>query len=186
MPVTAMGNLDSMVDLLRHRAAEQADDRAYVFVSERGDEEAVLTFAGLYRRACSVAAQLTERGERGERAILLFPAGLDFIVAFFGCLVAGVVPVPMMVPRRASSRDASAAIVADCSPRFAMTSRALATTRTDVLERFQASGVEWVIPRRRPGVPSAPTSRSCNILRVRRRPPKASSSATAICSRTSK
>ena len=67
------------------------------------------------------APTFAERGQRGDRAVLLFPPGLDFIVAFFGCLLAGVIAVPIMVPRRASSRDASAAILADCSPRFAMT-----------------------------------------------------------------
>jgi len=31
----------------------------------------------------------------------MFPAGLDFIVAFFGCLGAGVIAVPIMQPGRA-------------------------------------------------------------------------------------
>ena len=42
-------------------------------------------------------------------------------MAFFGCLAAGVIAVPLMVPRRTAARDSSAAIIADCSPRIAMT-----------------------------------------------------------------
>jgi acyl-CoA synthetase (AMP-forming)/AMP-acid ligase II len=132
----------SLVDLLGCRAAEQGQDRAYVFLSERG-EETVLTFAELDRRARALAARLG--GQGGERALLLFPPGLDFIVAFFGCLVAGVIAVPLMVPRRASSRDASTAIIADCSPRFAVTNIALTASRPDVIDRFRNADFEWVI-----------------------------------------
>jgi acyl-CoA synthetase (AMP-forming)/AMP-acid ligase II len=135
----------SLADLLRHRAEVQPDDRAYVFVSERGREEAVLTFADLERSAGIVAAQLAERLRKGDRALLVFPAGLDFIVAFFGCLVAGVIAVPMMVPRRTSTQDSSAAIVADCRPRLAMTAGDLAAVRPDVIQRFRDAGLDWFL-----------------------------------------
>ena len=97
----------------------------------------VFAVAELYARARAVAVSLAERGQKGDRAVLLFSPGLDFIVAFFACLLAGVIAVPLMVPRRASSRDASAGILADCSPRFAMTRRDLLTdARPDLSERF--------------------------------------------------
>jgi acyl-CoA synthetase (AMP-forming)/AMP-acid ligase II len=76
---------------------------------------------------------------------LLFPPGLDFIVAFFGCLLAGVIAVPMMIPRRNSSRDASMAILADCRPRFAITLRDLVTgARPDLVERLRSIEAEWL------------------------------------------
>src|SRR5262249_9126953 len=111
----------SLADLLGHRAGKQANDLAYVFLSERGRQESVLTFGQLERQARALAAQLLARAQPGERALLLFPTGPEFLLAFFGCIFAGLIPVPMMVPRRASSRDAAAAIVADCAPRLAMT-----------------------------------------------------------------
>jgi acyl-CoA synthetase (AMP-forming)/AMP-acid ligase II len=83
-----------------------------VFLSDKGDEEAALTFGELYRRALAVAAHWHENGNPGDRALLLFGPGLDFIIAYFGCMLAGVIAVPMMLPRRNSSRDASASIVA--------------------------------------------------------------------------
>jgi acyl-CoA synthetase (AMP-forming)/AMP-acid ligase II len=135
----------SLVDVLRRRAAEQPDDAAYIFLPDRGAERLSLSFAELYTRARAVAASLAERGQRGDRAVLLFSPGLDFIVAFFACLLAGVIAVPMMVPRRASSRDASAAILADCSPRFAMTRRDLLTNaRPELTERFGTGQLDWV------------------------------------------
>src|SRR3979411_1554144 len=136
----------SLVDLLHHRAAVQPDDRAYVYLSDRGEEQAALTFAELDRRALALAARLAARVRKGDRALLVFPPGLDFIVAFFGCLIAGVIAVPMMVPRRASPQDSSAAIRADCGARLAMTTADLAGARPDVIEQFRDSGLEWLMP----------------------------------------
>src|SRR5437868_3083661 len=134
----------SLVDLLHHRAAKQPDDRAYIFLSDQGNEEAVLTFAELARRASEVAARLAH-GQIGDRALLLFGPGLDFIIAYFGCLLAGVIAVPMMLPRRNSSLDSSASILADCSPRFAITNTYVSSARPDVIERFEKYKMEWLV-----------------------------------------
>jgi acyl-CoA synthetase (AMP-forming)/AMP-acid ligase II len=135
----------SLVDLLRCRAAEQENERAYVFLTDKGAEEAALTFGELEQRAGAVATGLARSSEPGDRALLLFGSGLDFIVAYFGCVLAGVIPVPMMLPRRNSSLGASASIVANCAPRFILTNERLRTTRPDIVERFSASDRQWFI-----------------------------------------
>jgi acyl-CoA synthetase (AMP-forming)/AMP-acid ligase II len=141
----ARTEFSSLVDVLRHRAAEQPNDAAYIFLPDRGAERLSLSFAELYARARAVAVSLADRGQKGDRAVLLFSPGLDFIVAFFACLLAGVIAVPLMVPRRASSRDASAAILADCAPAFAMTRRDLLTNaRPELMERFGIGQLDWV------------------------------------------
>lgn len=140
-----MSEFSSMTDLLRRRAAEQAGERAYVFLSERGEEEAALSFADLERRASGVAAQLTALSQKGDRALLMFPPGLDFIVAFFGCLMAGVIAVPVMPPRRTSARDASANIAANCTPRFVLTTGTLIDSRSDIVDRFAAPDLAWIM-----------------------------------------
>ena len=136
---------NSMVDLLAHRAREQGGDRAFVFVSDQGEEESVLTFGGLLERATALANRLRQSGATGDRALLLFPAGLEFIVAYFGCLLAGVIAVPMMLPRR-NARDDSANIVRNCAPRFVLANRTVRETRPDIVERFAHAGLEWVVP----------------------------------------
>src|SRR5262249_6604862 len=76
---------------------------------------------------------------------LLCPDGIGFMVGFFGCLLAGVIAVPMMLPRRQSARDASAGIVADCAPRLALAPRALiAGERGDLVGRFADAGLAWL------------------------------------------
>ena len=95
-----MQTFSSLVTLLAKRAETQPNERAYIFLSDRGAEEAVLTFRGLYDAAQALAARLTRITGPGDRAILVFPPGLEFLVAFFGCQIARVIAVPMMGKRR--------------------------------------------------------------------------------------
>lgn len=138
-----METFRSLVALLARRAVEQAGDRAYVFVSARGTEEAALTFRQLHDAAAAFAARLTAVARPGDRAILVFPPGIEFMVAFFGCLMAGVIAVPMMMPRRNSARDASAAILANCAPAVALTASAFAL-RGDLQARFEPENIRWI------------------------------------------
>jgi len=138
-----MDNFRSLVAVLARRAAEQADDPAYVFVSDRGTEEATLTFRQVHDAASALAARLSTAARPGDRAILVFPPGLEFLVAFFGCLMAGIIAVPMMMPRRNSARDASAAILANCAPALALTTSAFAL-RGDLQARFALANIRWI------------------------------------------
>jgi len=135
----------SLADVLEQRAAEHPAATAFVYVAERGEEHQHLTYAELRDRARAVAASLTKRAPRGERAVLLFPPGLEFIVAFFGCLAAGVIAVPLMLPRRTTDRDSSAAIIADCSPSIAMTTSELLERRPEIRERCAGAGLDWLL-----------------------------------------
>src|SRR5882757_8447440 len=138
-----MEPFSSLVELLAKRAASQPDARAYVFLSDRGTDEAALSFRQLHDAANAFAARLGEVARPGERALLVFPPGLEFIVAFFGCLIAGVIAVPMMMPRRQGARDSSAAIMANCEPVVALTIAAFAI-RGDLQARFAREGLQWL------------------------------------------
>lgn len=84
----------SIVEALSHHARTKPEQAAYTFLDEAGEPSATLTFRQLRDRALAVAHHLLAEGLRGERVLLLFPPGLDFIAAFYGCLYAGVVAVP--------------------------------------------------------------------------------------------
>lgn len=73
-----------------------------------------------------MAAVLGERGAVGDRALLVYPAGIDFVTAFFGCLYAGVVAVPVYPPRANESLQRVQRILADTGARVVLTTRALA------------------------------------------------------------
>ncbi len=111
----------NLVDLLRHRASHQAHDRAFTYLVDGETEELHLSYQDLDRLARAVAARLQAMNLEGERALLLYPAGLDFIAAFFGCLYAGVVAVPAYPPRRNRSLSRIQAIADDAQAKIALT-----------------------------------------------------------------
>src|SRR6266851_4950056 len=161
----------SLADLLHRRAAVQPHDRAYVVLSDRGREEAAITFSELERRAAALARRIAARAAPRERALLLCPTGIEFMIGLFGCFLAGVIAVPMMLPRRQSARDASAGIVADCTPRLALSLRTLIDgERGDLVGHFAGAGIEFLAVDDRapnssePGMPSAPAGDDLALL----------------------
>ena len=116
--------MSTLVDLLRLRAQEQPDQRAFTFLHDGETEKDHLTYAQLDRRARAVAAQLQAITQSGQRAVLLYPPGLDFIIAFFGCLYAGVVAVPAYPPNPARLERGLPrlrAIMGNARPRIVLT-----------------------------------------------------------------
>jgi len=115
----------NLVELACNRANEKPDQIAYVFLQDGENESGRFSFAELDRRARAIAARLQSMGMTGERALLLYPPGLDYIEGFFGCLYAGVVAVPASPPtRRQKSR--LLAVINDAAPAIIMTTADLA------------------------------------------------------------
>jgi len=105
-----------LVTLLRDRACRQPEAIAYIFDDGAGDERPV-TYAWLDLRARAVAAAIAARGVGpGERALLMFAPGPDYVTGFFGCLYAGVIAVPVYPPEDARGLERVGGVWADCSP----------------------------------------------------------------------
>ncbi len=100
----------------------------YTYLSDGESEEMDLTFGALDGKARKLAGRLQAKGARGERALLLYPPGLDFVVSFFGCLYAGVVAVPVYPPRSNQNLARLEAIVADAEAAFVLTTSFLHST----------------------------------------------------------
>src|ERR1044072_331724 len=107
----------SLVELLQQRAASAPECVAYRFLGDGETGEARITYGEIDLRARAIAAGLQDM--RRERALLLYPAGLTFIEAFFGCLYAGVIAVPSPLPRRNAQR--LQAIITDSGATIALT-----------------------------------------------------------------
>ena len=79
----------TLVKLLKYRAVHQPNQIAYHFLTDNQDIPAKLTYAQLDRKAGAIAACLQRFHPENQCVLLLYPAGLDYIAAFFGCLYAG-------------------------------------------------------------------------------------------------
>ena len=115
--------LSTLVDLLHYRAQYQPDKQAYIFLENGETESGSLTYGELDRQARAIAAQL--QPWQGERALLLYPSGLEFITAFFGCLYAGIVAVPVYPPRRNQKLSRLLSIANDAQAKIALTTTSI-------------------------------------------------------------
>ncbi len=120
LPGTFFGP-STVVELLLHRARCQPEDIAFTYLVDGENDEVHLTYCELDRQARAIGAWLESHNLVGQRALLLYPAGLEFIAAFFGCLYAGVVAVPVYPPRRNRSLNRIQAIADDADARVALT-----------------------------------------------------------------
>lgn len=119
----------SLTTLLQQRANQQADRTAYTFIDYEVDPAGfaeTLTWAQLHCRAQVVADELRDCGSSGDRAAILAPQGLDYIVAFFGALQAGFVAVPLSVPQFGLHDVRVSSALRDCRPSAILTTSSAA------------------------------------------------------------
>jgi acyl-CoA synthetase (AMP-forming)/AMP-acid ligase II/acyl carrier protein len=140
---------DTWIELLKQREASFPDRTALVFYGEsssfdwRGASSGIselgldkvgssgsnppdvaesMTYRQLDQRAMQIGAWLAEHAEVGDRALLVYMPGLEFVAAFFGCIYAGVLPVPATYPKPRRPLPRLAAMARDCQPRLVLTS----------------------------------------------------------------
>ncbi|HEY9795414.1 MAG TPA: fatty acyl-AMP ligase [Leptolyngbyaceae cyanobacterium] len=138
--------VSTWVDLLSYRAQNQSDKTAYTFLQDGETEAGRLTYKELDRLARAIAKQLQSLDATGSRALLLYPPGLEFIAAFFGCLYAGVVAVPAYPPRRNQNISRLQAIVSDTQAAVALTTT---SELTNIERRFaqnrELAALRWLV-----------------------------------------
>ncbi len=108
----------NLVHLLRAMATDRPDQAAFTYLADGEWASRSETYRELDLRARALATRLSRQGWAGQRALLMYPPGLDFVAGLFGCLYAGVVAVPVFPPRRnrnaqrleAIARDAQASV----------------------------------------------------------------------------
>src|SRR3954471_13019310 len=119
----------NLVDVLRYWSNQIPDQVAFYFTDGEEAEERI-SYAQFDCRARAIAAHLQELGMQGQRALLLFPPGLEFVTAFFGCLYAGATAVPAYPPRRNRNMVRIQSISDDAEARCAL-------TLSDVIDRTE-------------------------------------------------
>lgn len=110
---------DDLLCALGRQTLARPGHAAFVYLVDAESDDAALTYAELDQRARAVAVHLLGMGLVGERVLLAFPPGLDFITGFFGCLYAGCVAVPTSLPHR-RTLDRFRAIAADSGARLVL------------------------------------------------------------------
>ncbi|MGK7914767.1 MAG: AMP-binding protein, partial [Prochloraceae cyanobacterium] len=132
-----MDKNQTFIDRLTKQVATQPEKTAFTFLPDGDSESDRLSFQELATKAQAIAAVLQSHKATGERALLLYQPGLEFVTAFLGCLYAGVVAVPAYPPRANRSVDRLLAVVTDAKAKFALTTEDL---QQKIQQKFQAAG----------------------------------------------
>ncbi|WP_330241734.1 AMP-binding protein [Streptomyces sp. NBC_00525] len=137
------------------RAHDNPHEPAFTFLEGDLDVVGTLTYGELHDRARELAGRLRETMAPGDRVLLLYPAGLDYIVTFFGCLYAGVIAVPLYVPQRRTAPTVEA-IARDCAAGAVLTTEAGLRRTSLFAPDSRVAGLPWLATDRPASGRSAP------------------------------
>ncbi|MEN4401219.1 AMP-binding protein [Mycolicibacterium senegalense] len=124
----------TLIGVLQERASLQPDDNAYTYVDFDNDPAGVsvtLTWSQLYRKVRVLAHALRQHGSVGDRAVILAPQGLEYVIAFLGSLQAGFIAVPLSVPMGGVHDERVSAVLTDCRPSVILTTSPSAPAVTE-------------------------------------------------------
>ncbi|MCA9999166.1 MAG: fatty acyl-AMP ligase, partial [Anaerolineales bacterium] len=138
-------SITTLVELLRLRAAAQPEKLAYAYLPDGETDSIHLTYAQLDIQARAIAAWLQSRGQQGDRVLLLYPPGLDYIAAYFGCLYAGFIAVPAYPPRLNRPSPRIQGIVRDAGATLAIADTQILTSLSRRFEHMpELASLQWL------------------------------------------
>ncbi|VBA61057.1 AMP-binding protein [Mycobacterium attenuatum] len=119
----------SLSELLQDRASRQPEDVAYNFIDYEADPTGIsetLTWSQVYQRVQVIAEELSTCGSIGDRAAIVAPQGLEYIMAFLGALHAGFIAVPLPLPQFGVHEERVHSALRDCAPSVILTTASAA------------------------------------------------------------
>ncbi len=134
--------------MLHGRASLRPDDVAFTFTDYEKAAAGVperMTWAQLSQRTLRVAREIRLHGSVGDRAVILAPQGLEYILAFLGAMQAGLIAVPLPLPHRGSSHDRVGAVFTDTSPSVVLTTSAAAADVGDYVDQARLDIVPKIV-----------------------------------------
>lgn len=112
-----------LIAVLTSHASSTPDKIAYTFLDQ--GTPITLTYKALAQKARAVAEQLIQQGiNPGDRVLIVLPQSLDYLVAFFGCLYARAIAVPIYPPVRSAHVERTFTIAKDAQAKLMITDTA--------------------------------------------------------------
>src|SRR5436853_5554110 len=138
----------SILSMLHGRASLRPADVAFTFTDYVGDPAGAserLTWSGLARRTLNLAYELSLHASSGDRAVILAPQSLDYVVAFLGSMQAGLVAVPLPLSHRGSRHDRLSAVLGDAAPTVLLTTSPVAEQVAGYIDRAPLDVVPKIV-----------------------------------------
>lgn len=106
----------NLLEMLKSRAQLYPDRQAYIYLKDGEIEKESITYLELEQQVTEIAAYLQMLDIQGERVLLLLPSGIEYILMFFACVYAGVIPVPVYPPSKSRNVERLISIYEDAQP----------------------------------------------------------------------
>ncbi|WP_462156465.1 AMP-binding protein [Pseudoalteromonas piscicida] len=100
-----MSQVNNIVDCIRYNALNKPNEIAYEFLTDLVSPTTTITYAELYKEVKQISNGISRHLAQGDCALLLFPPGIEYIKAFFACLMVGVIAIPLYPPKKNSKAD---------------------------------------------------------------------------------
>jgi len=127
-------NNKTLLSYLENNVSARGEQLAYIFLADGETEKGTLTYRQLNEKALAIAAHLQQLAKVGDRLLLCYEPGLDFICGFLGCLYAGMIAVPAYPLRSNRHAQRLFAMVENCMPALILgTKESLALMQTEAL-----------------------------------------------------
>ena len=135
----------NLIHLLRRRVQEHSEKTVYTHLNDGDSQETKLTYGELERKALAIAAHLQAHFSPGERVLLLYPPGIEFPAAFFGCLCAGMVAVPANFPYTNRFLASLGATIANAGTKVALSTAAtLEEYSRQIAQTSELAALKWI------------------------------------------
>ncbi|MDJ0600767.1 MAG: AMP-binding protein [Crocosphaera sp.] len=137
--------LPTLVDLLTYQAHYKSEQTAYIFLQDGETESSRLTYQQLEQQAKAIAVAIQSIIQPGDRALMLYNPGEEFLVAYFACLYAGVIAVPAYPPRSNHNLKRLQAIISDSQANLILTTNPLLEKiQTKFNQEPQLQNIQWL------------------------------------------
>jgi len=134
-----------IIERLQEVAKQKPNDVLFRYIEDEKNEPITLTYAQVDYEARKIASHLLTLCKRGDRALMLYPAGLEFVTAFYGCLYAGLVAVPAYPPRKNQKITRLKSIIEDADAAIVMTSQKAAQVSKPLFDADETvAGLLWL------------------------------------------
>ncbi|WP_036480149.1 AMP-binding protein [Mycobacterium sp. VKM Ac-1816D] len=138
----------NLIGVLRERASLQPEDIAYTFMDYDHEWDGVattLTWSQLYRRVRNLASEMRQIGQLGDRAVILAPQSLEYVIGFLASLEAGIIAVPLSVPMVGQHDERVSAVIKDSTPAIILTTSSVAATVAEYAKTDDGAAAATVI-----------------------------------------
>lgn len=120
-------NFKNIVELLEESALNKPDFEEFTFLNFEKDSiiRDTLSFSQLAQRAKSVASTIQKNSKKGDRVLLIYQPGIDFIIAFYACLYSGTIATPVYPPYSKELTSKLEKIIKIAKPKLILSTKAI-------------------------------------------------------------